>query len=206
MITLLLLFATVFRQLRLQTVVVFGAIFLLFPVVAVGAEKIPFLPDDSISEIQAKIEANGYSFKVAPNWVTRLPLAEREKLLSRHPSIYPTYRTGSSFDSGPLVVRSVDELPTSFDWRNVAGHSYIGPIRDQGNCGSCYAFGACAAAEGVYNFAMNRYDENCLDLSEAFLAFCLDDYYSGYAGCDGSSYDYEELDALVERGVCLESA
>ncbi|MCK5681329.1 hypothetical protein KAI46_11020, partial [bacterium] len=167
-------------------------------------EKLSFSPDDTIIEIQAKIEANGYNFTVAPNWVTRLPVSEREKLLSRHPSPYPNYRTGSSFGDGPLVVRRAEELPTAFDWRNYQAHSYIGPIRNQGTCGSCYAFGACAAAEGVYNFASGKFDADCLDLSEAFLAFCLDQYYAGYSGCSGSSYDYEELDALVERGVCLE--
>ncbi|MEA1924188.1 MAG: C1 family peptidase [Pseudomonadota bacterium] len=183
-----------------------GLIFLFFSGAGAEAEKIPFLSGDSLAVIQAKIEANGYDFTVAPNWVTRLPREEREKLHSRHPSPYPAYRAGSSFAEGPLVVGSADALPTAFDWRNYQGHSYIGPIRDQGYCGSCYAFGACAAAEGVYNFASGQYDENCLDLSEAFLAFCLDQYYPGYSGCYGSSYDYEELDALVERGVCLETA
>ena len=193
---------------RIVTLISLGLSLILFvsSVVNAETEKVSFLPDDSIAQIQAKIVVNGYGFTVAPNWVTRLPWEERQKLLSRHPSQYPTYRTGSSFEEGPLVVRSAEALPTAFDWRDYQGHSYIGPIRDQGGCGSCYAFGACAAAEGVYNFAMNRYDGDCLDLSEAFLAFCLDQYYAGYSGCSGSSYDYEELDALVERGVCLETA
>ena len=182
-----------------------GLIFFLFSAVDAEAEKIAFLPDDSIAEIQAKIVANGYSFTVAPNWVTRLPLTERQKLFSRHPSFYPTYRTGNSFEAGPLVVRSVEVLPDFLDWRNYQGRSYIGSIRNQGVCGSCYAFGACAAAEGVYNVAMGKYDDDCLDLSEAFLAFCLDQYYYGFTGCDGANYDYEELDALVEYGVCLEA-
>ena len=199
-------FFQIYCRLLAITVVTLGLIFFTFSLVNAESDKIPFLPDDSISMIQAKIEANGYSFSIAPNWVTKLSFEEREKLLSRHPSSDPAYRTGSSSDYGPLVIRSAEELPTAFDWRDYQGRSYIGPIRNQGICGSCYAFGACAAAEGVYNVAMNRYDGDCLDLSEAFLAFCLDDYYPGYSGCYGSSYDYEELDALVERGVCLETA
>ena len=173
---------------------------------SLGADdKIPFLPGDTIAEIEAKIEANGYNFKVAPNWVTRLPAAAKERLFSRRMPVKSSYyRQGSSFAASPLVVRTVVELPDQFDWRNYQGHSYIGPIRDQGSCGACYAFGACAAAEGAYNVATGKSDGNCLDLSEACLAFCLDQYYDGFTGCAGSSYDYEELDALVERGVCNE--
>ena len=39
------------------------------------------------------------------------------------------------------------ELPSSFDWRNVNGVNYVSPIRDQGQCGSCYAFGTMAMFE-----------------------------------------------------------
>ncbi len=185
-------------------VVVFWSLFLFSGVVA-GAEKLPFLQNETISEIRDKIIANGYQFTVSENWVTRLSVEERRKLLSRHAPPASRYHL-RSVDDGPLVVRSATELPASFDWRDVAGHSYIGPIRDQGYCGSCYAFGACAAAEGVYNYAMGKYDDECLDLSEAFLAFCLDQHYDGYNGCDGSDYDYDELQALVDLGVCLEAS
>jgi len=101
-----------------------------------------------------------------------------------------------------------DPLPSAFDWRNKDGHTYIGSIRDQGNCGSCYAFGALAAAEGTYNWATGKYDENAANFSEAFLAFCLSDYYSGFDGCGGANYEYEELDALIDEGmgICNESA
>jgi|GEM_PF-942558 len=104
---------------------------------------------------------------------------------------------------GPLT--SLRAAPQSFDWRNHNGHSYIGAIRSQGDCGSCYSFGATAAAEATYNIASNLTDNNVADFSEAFLAFCLDDYYSGFGGCDGADYTYSELQALVDYGVINES-
>jgi cathepsin C len=39
------------------------------------------------------------------------------------------------------------ELPENFDWRNVDGINYVSPIRNQGSCGSCYAFGSSAMME-----------------------------------------------------------
>lgn len=34
-----------------------------------------------------------------------------------------------------------------FDWRNVSGVNYVSPVRNQGSCGSCYAFAAMGSLE-----------------------------------------------------------
>ncbi|HAN19122.1 MAG: hypothetical protein A2X13_02490 [Bacteroidetes bacterium GWC2_33_15] len=99
-------------------------------------------------------------------------------------------------------------LPTSFDWRSYNGNSYIGDPRDQGGCGSCYAFGAAACAEGTYNFATGSYNSNTADFSEAYIAWCLSTlsaYSSHFGGCDGADYDYMELQALVDVGIIDET-
>ena len=104
--------------------------------------------------------------------------------------------------------KSTKSLPSSFDWRNVDGHTYIGGVKSQGSCGSCYAFGAAAAAEGTYNYATGNYDGNCADFSEAYIAWCLSTmpaYSSHFSGCNGADYDYQELQALVDVGIVDES-
>lgn len=101
-----------------------------------------------------------------------------------------------------------DALPTSFDWRNYNGNSYIGTPRNQGNCGSCYSFGAAACAEGTYNFATGKYGSNVADFSEAYIVWCLSQMspYSGhFGGCNGADYDYMELQALCDIGIVNES-
>lgn len=183
--------------------------FLLFYSANSNAESMDFLsfePDDTLEQIKAKIKHNGYQFTVSKNWVFDMPASKKRNFLSRTAPLFPE-AVSAYDDMGPLMRHlGKRELPSSFDWRNYNGHSYIGPIRDQGTCGACYAFGACAAAEGAYNWTNGKYDSDCADFSEAFVAFCLSDYYSGFDGCSGSDYDYQELTGLVNYGVCNESA
>lgn len=45
------------------------------------------------------------------------------------------------------AIELVSNLPTEFDWRNVNGQNFVSPIRNQGTCGSCYAFASMAMLE-----------------------------------------------------------
>lgn len=52
-----------------------------------------------------------------------------------------------------IINTAARALPNEFDWRNRGGVNYISPIRNQENCGSCYAFGSMAlyeARERIY--------------------------------------------------------
>jgi len=131
-------------------------------------DEIPiFGPDDTLEDIRDKIEENGFQFTVDNNWVYDMSREEKDILFSRRPSAGSVEPAG---DLGPLEKHlGLDVLPDSFDWRSHNGHSYIGSIRNQGSCGSCYAFGANAAAEGTYNVANGLVDGNCVDFSESFI-------------------------------------
>lgn len=110
----------------------------------------------------------------------------------------------------PLLIFTIttaraSDLPASFDLRDIDGRSYIGAVRDQASCGSCYSFGALAAAESTWNRANDLYDSRTINLSESFIVWSLSPLYDGFDGCNGSSYDYEELTGLTEYGVPLET-
>jgi len=170
--------------------------------------KIPFEPDDTIADIQTKIKENGYSFSVERNWVFDLDKNDKKTIFSRSKGmISPRYIEET--DPGPLAAAPCNRaLPESFDWRDHNGRTYIGEIRNQGGCGSCYSFSASAAAEGTYNIATGNYNDACADFSESFIIWCLGslpEYNGHFYGCDGADYGYYELDALVNDGICPET-
>jgi len=86
-----------------------------------------------------------------------------------------------------------NSLPVSFDWRNVGGRDYITPVRDQGNCGSCWAFATMASLEGNINAYYNNPNIS-QNLSEQDLISCGYPYNSldKLGGCEGAYPDQIE--------------
>jgi len=75
--------------------------------------------------------------------------------------------------------KSLTELPRSLDWRNVGGVNYLSPVRNQGNCGSCYAFASMGMLEARMRIATNNTQTPVY--SPQYIVSC-----SRYAqGCDG---------------------
>lgn len=172
------------------------------------ADPIPFADGDTIATIREKIAQNGYQFTVSENWISRLPAATREAMRTRGRRATAAMRQNAITLDSTAVLPAADSLPHAFDWRNVNGVSYVGPIRDQGVCGDCYAFAAVAAAEGVYNIANRRTGASGIDFSEQYLAFCLGThgpYSDAFSGCDGADYSYSELTALTQNGITTEA-
>lgn len=59
--------------------------------------------------------------------------------------------------------------PVSFDWRE---KNAVTSIKDQGKCGSCWAFATCAYAESKLILSNFKYTVDNLDLSEQYIFEC----------------------------------
>lgn len=84
---------------------------------------------------------------------------------------------GSSGDEGPLVG-----APSSFDWRSYGGQNWMTSVKNQGSCGSCWAFSAVGVVEAAHNIASANPNLD-LDLSEEYL---VSDCLPGHNCCGGS--------------------
>ena len=90
-------------------------------------------------------------------------------------------------------------LPNSFDWRNVDGKNWLPPVRNQGSCGSCWAFSAVGATEGTYNVEHDAPGANT-DLSEQDLVSC-----SGAGSCRGARGTAGAIGYIQSHGIVDEA-
>jgi cathepsin L len=93
---------------------------------------------------------------------------------------------------------SASGVPSSIDWK-VKG--VVNPVRDQGQCGSCWAFATTANAESVWAI----HSGELLDLSEEFLVDCASGagYYN--MGCNGGNPD-SAFKYMINNGQCSEAS
>jgi cathepsin L len=120
------------------------------------------------------------SFRLGMNNLATLTPAEYRVLLG-----YKVARTDQLRRGHALIVKDKKiGAPTSWDWR-AEGKVY--DVKDQGDCGSCWAFGAIGAQESMYAIYTNGVPEG---LSEQNLVDCDTEDY----GCDGgnalNAWDY----------------
>jgi C1A family cysteine protease len=97
----------------------------------------------------------------------------------------------------PFTTYPNKEDPPSYDWTE---NHVVNPIRDQGQCGSCWAFATTANAESVWAISKGR----LYDLSEQFLVDCASGIGYFNQGCNGGQPD-SALKYMIHNGQYLES-
>jgi len=87
----------------------------------------------------------------------------------------------------------------TFDWRS-HNPSPVTAVKDQGQCGSCWAFSATGVTEGAY---ARKYNIAAVPLSESNLVDCDT---ASQSGCNGG-HVYNALGYIkTNNGICTESA
>lgn len=148
----------------------------------------------------AVIARRGFSYTVGDNPAAHRSLDELAGLID------PEVRPKADPEELPLL----GDPPARWDWREQAPDG-LPTARDQGTCGSCWAF----ASNGVLETAIAIYDGDHVDLSEQFLVDCNPYGYGCGGGMDvhdilqddgavwERDYPYEARDGVC-RGTGLE--
>lgn len=128
-----------------------------------------------------------------------MPIAANLELSDPTPTDLQPHASSSTEESSALAELLPKALPSSWDWRT---QGIVPPIRDQGGCGSCWAFGTVGAMES----ALKKSGGPLTNLSEQYLISCNTDGWSCNGGWDSHEYNYNVLGKKqTKAGAVLES-
>ena len=125
-------------------------------------------PDElnTIAAIQVAIDANGSKWTAGKTSVSNLSVVAKEALCGAKVAL-PLL--------GARVVRpagtgmsATGVSASTFDWRDTDGKNWMTPVKNQGSCGSCWAFGVIGAVEAVIRIDAGDPAKD-IDLSEQHL-------------------------------------
>jgi len=131
-----------------------------------------------IEEHNQKYEAGEATYKQGINQFT-------DMLNEEFVSLMNGYRSSDKVKSTSIFVASenTNDLPTNIDWRE---EGIVTPVKDQGSCGSCWAFSTTGSTEGQHALSTGT----LVSLSEQQLVSCTG-LFTGYGnrGCLGGMMD-----------------
>lgn len=155
------------------------------------------LSPGDIEELKRQAELNGWTFEIGETSATQRELSSLLGYVPPDPElikqVYP--------EEEPL--KPMEKLPSKWDWRERTPGG-LPPIRDQGSCGSCWAF----ATVGALECNIKIKDGISVDLSEQWLVDCARGLF--WYGCDGgiAAHDWHKgtrTDSCGGYGAVLET-
>jgi C1A family cysteine protease len=151
------------------------------------------IADHELDYVKQAIAAKGAKWHAGETSVSRLSHEERKMRLGLVKGHMP--------DESQLATPApsdVSALPPTLDWRNYNGGNWVTPVRNQGSCGSCWAFAVAANLESAALIKNNTPGID-LNLAEQILVSC------GGGGTCGGGWPATASDYVKNTGLPQES-
>ncbi len=148
-----------------------------------------------IARHNKKAHAGGASFLLKMNHLG--DQLHNEVISSRNGYRMGLLKKNGLRSSATFIMPEHVSLPDAFDWRTKGA---VTPVKNQGSCGSCWAFSATGALEGQ-EF---RKTGKLISLSEQNLIDCSEKY--GNNGCQGGLMDFAFQYIKENQGIDTEDS
>lgn len=159
------------------------------------------------NKLNERLVSGNKTWRAGVTFVSQMTFEEKKWLMGKKAPVlygFDYYKGGifvmpgfSRYVSQNANTRSSDNYVAEWDWRNRHGKNWVTSVKDQGNCGSCWAFSALGAFESYINLYYNQLLN--LDLSEQELI----SYPNNCSNCSGG-YVFDALDRIKRPGAVLE--
>jgi len=150
--------------------------------------------EDNLNKVQEhNLEADlgVHTYWLGMNAYADMTINEFVKVMNGYNATMKTARPSrNTFTYDPSV-----KLPDTVDWRT---EGYVTPVKDQGQCGSCWAFSATGSLEGQHF----KSTKSLVSLSEQNLVDCS--RKQGNMGCNGGLMDQAFEYIKVNNGIDTE--
>ncbi len=147
------------------------------------------ISDSDIDALREQGKKEGWTFTVGKNSATDYSL---DNLCGLVPP--PDWERTAQYN--PFTEKR--DLPASYDWRDYGG---LPPVRNQGGCGSCWAF----ATVGLLECNIKIKDGVTVNLSEQYLVSCNTNEWGCSGGWWAHAYHQWKRDACDDVGAVPES-
>ncbi|CAD8204614.1 unnamed protein product [Paramecium pentaurelia] len=143
-----------------------------------------------VQEHQKRFEAGLETYELGMNIFADISVEEFE-------AKYLNFRASNKYQSDQIFRGEGRQIPDSVDLRN---DGLVGPVQNQGSCGSCWAFSAVGALET----ALRQSGATTVELSEQELVDCVKGGEYESDGCNGG-FMFESFDYASKYGIAIKS-
>lgn len=145
-----------------------------------------------LNKIRLDIKNENLGWIAGETKMIKMAPEERKKYIMHSPT---EIKSNNVFSADKRVFAA---YPSKLDYRDFLGYNWMTPIRDQGSCGSCWAFSTLGSLEAMIKL-YNSDPTMDIDLSEQELVSCTATGSCAYGGSQLFAANYIKSNGITDE-------